>query len=165
MGLIVSIRIIAIGMAVTALVALAACATSPEDEQRQKDMEADIDEIMNYELDKSEFGEARDCLSDVQYRNMRPLGDRHVLFDGRKDKQWVNVLRGRCIGLRDDSIFIMRPIMAGRSCDKDRFEVIDSTQPVVSGAGLAMGTTCVLGEFKPVAKVQLEEIEKRLEMR
>jgi len=150
---------------VSPLLGLAACATSPENEQRRKDMEADIDEIMNYELDKSEYGEAKDCLSDIQYRNIRPLGDRHVLFEGRKDKQWVNVLHGRCIGLRDDSVLIMKSTMAGRSCDKDMFEVIDSGQPVIFRGGLATGGTCVLGEFKPVAKGQLDEIEKRLEMR
>ena len=80
---------------VAALLALAACATSPEDEQRRKDMEADIDEIMSYELDKTEFGETKNCLSKNEFRSFRALGDRHLLFEGRNDKQWVNVLRGR----------------------------------------------------------------------
>ena len=145
---------------VAALLALAACATSPEDEQRRKDMEADIDEIMSYELDKTEFGETKNCLSKNEFRSFRALGDRHLLFEGRNDKQWVNVLRGRCHGLSDDSVFIMKPTFSGRTCENDRFEVVER-----SSVSLSMGIACVLGEFRPVAKGQLHEIEARLEAR
>jgi hypothetical protein len=147
---------------IAALLALAGCAASPADEQRRQDMEADIDEIMSYELDETEFGEASNCLSSNQYRSFRPLGDRHLVFEGRKNKQWVNVLRGRCPGLRADSIFIMKPTMSGRSCEMDQFEAVDRTGDYLSGG---RGATCVLGVFKPVAKAQLQEIETRLEMR
>jgi hypothetical protein len=145
---------------IAALLALAACAMSPADEQKRQDMEADIDEIMSYELDETEFGEAKNCLSNNEYRSFRALGDRHLLFEGRRDKQWVNVLRGRCSGLRDDSAFIMNPTSSGRACDQDHFQVVDRYNVT-----MAMGITCVLGEFKPVAKAQLQEIEKRLETR
>ena len=146
----------------TCLLAFAGCATSPEDERRRLDMEADIDEILGYELDEAEYGKPRDCLSVHEYRNFRPLGDRHLLFEGRKDRQWVNVLRGRCLGLEEDSRFIMRQNMSGRACDKDRFEIMDPFDPVSSGG---MGRTCILGTFKPVSKGQVAEIEDRLEMR
>ena len=148
---------------VAVLLVLGGCATSPEDDSRRQNMEADIDEILSYELDKTEFGDAKNCLSTNEYRSMRALGDRHLLFKGRKDKLWVNVLRGRCPGLRNDSTFIMNPTMSGRTCDKDRFEVIERFGGSLS-RGIS-GPMCVLGEFKPVAKGQLEEIETRLEMR
>ena len=149
--------------AVTAgLVAFAGCATSPADERRRLDMEADIDEILGYELDEAEYGKPRNCLSVRDYRKVRPLGNRHLLFEGRKDKQWVNVLLGRCLGLKDDSRFIMRQNMSGYACDKDQFEIMDPFDPV-SGGG--MGPTCILGEFRPVSKGQVAEIEDRLEMR
>lgn len=154
----------AISAIVAALLALGGCATSPEAESRRQDMEADIDEIMSYELDKTEFGDPKNCLSENQYRSFRPLGDRHLLFEGRKDKQWVNVLRGRCVGLRSDSIFVMRQTTAGRSCDMDRFDVVDRSDALMS-TGVGMGPTCVLGEFIPVAKAQVQEIEARLKMR
>ena len=156
-------RRIALGTIMAALLALAACATSPEDEQRRIDMEADIDEIMSYELDKTDFGEAKSCLSKSEYQSFRALGDRHLLFYGRSDKLWVNVLRGRCTGLRDDSAFILDQTSANRTCDMDRFEVVDRSLMTQGFAGT--GATCVLGEFRPVAKAQLEEIETRLEMR
>ncbi len=158
------IKRLAIGAVATALLALAACATSLEDEQRRKDMEADIDEIMSYELDKTEFGEPRNCLSESQYRSIRALGDRHLLFEGRRGKLWVNVLRGRCSGMDNDSIFVIRPSFGGRPCERDRFEAIDRLDATSAMGGAGMGPVCILGEFKPVAKAQLEEIEARLEM-
>jgi hypothetical protein len=155
-----SIRRIAIGTVVAALLALAACATSPADEQRRKDMEADIDEILTYELDKTEFEDPGRCLRESQYRSFRPLGDRHLLFEGRNGKQWINVLHGRCVSLDDDTVFVMHLTSSGRVCDKDRFEAVDR---MALGAG--MGPVCVFGEFKPVAKAQVQEIEARLEAR
>ncbi len=140
----------------------AGCATSPEDERRRLDMEADIDDILTYELDPAEYGEPKTCLSAHEYRSFRPLGNRHLLFEGRNEKQWVNVLRGRCPGLHKDSKFIMRPNVSNRVCDKDQFDIADHIDPyTLSGKG----PTCVLGEFKPVTAAQVEEIENRLEMR
>ena len=154
-----------IGTVVAALLALAACATSPVDEQKRQDMEADIDEILSYELDKTEYGEPGNCLSESQYRSYRPLGDRHLVFEGRDDKQWVNVLRGRCPGLDNGGFLVMTKSLSGRLCDKDRFEVADQVGSVVSRGSAGTGPTCVLGEFRPLAKSQLKEAEARLEMR
>ena len=125
-------------------------------------MEADVDEILSYELDKTEFGDPENCLSKQKYRSFRALGDRHLLFEGRNDKQWINVLRGRCLGLDRDNMFIMKPTSAGRACDMDRFEIVDRSDALLSQG---MGTSCTLGEFLPVAKAQVQEIENRLEMR
>jgi hypothetical protein len=156
-------RRIASSAVIAALLALGSCVTSPEAESKRQDMEADIDEIMSYELDKTEFGDPKNCLSENEYRSFRPLGDRHLLFEGRNDKQWINVLRGRCVGLRNDGIFIMRQSTAGRSCDMDRFDAVDRSNALLS-TGVGMGPNCVLGEFIPVAKAQVQEIEARLEM-
>ena len=150
---------------VAAVLALAACATSPEDEQRRLDMEADIDEILSYELDETEVGVPSACLSEYQFRSYRALGDRHILFEGRKDKQWVNILRGRCSGLDDGGFFIMNQSTSGRLCDKDRFEVGDRLDLSATRGFAGLGPSCVLGEFRPVVKAQLKEIEERLEAR
>ena len=145
-----------------ALLGFAGCAASPEDERRRQDMEADIDEILGYDLDPAEVRTPKNCVSTREFRRFRPLGDRHLLFEGRKDKLWVNMLRGRCLGLEKDSKFIMRQNMSGQVCDKDLFEVMDRFDPI-SSAG--KGSTCILGEFRPVSKGQVAEIENRLEMR
>jgi hypothetical protein len=149
-------------LTLASLLAIAGCATSPDDEQRRKDMEADVDEILRYELDPLEYGEAKGCLSDAEYRSYRALGKRHLLFEGRQGRLWVNVLRGRCPNLHDDSVFIMRSNVARHVCDTDRFEVTDRFDPF---SGVGMAPTCVLGEFKPVTEAQVKEIENRLEMR
>jgi len=147
---------------IASLLVLAGCAMSPEDEQRKKDMEADVDDILSYELDLAEYGEPKTCLLDSEYRSYHALGKRHVLFRGRQGKLWVNVLRGRCPNLDDDSVFVLKPSMGGRLCDTDRFNVADRFDSL-SSANTA--PTCVLGEFKPVAEAQVKEIETRLEMR
>jgi hypothetical protein len=147
---------------VATLLALAGCATSPEDEQRRKDMEADVDEILSYELDPLEYGEPGKCLFDSEYRSYGALGDRHLLFRGRQEKLWVNVLRGRCPNLNEHSVFIMKPNMASRLCDGDRFEATDRLGSLSSIGALPQ---CVLGEFRPVTEAQVKEVENRLEMR
>jgi hypothetical protein len=129
---------------------------------RKKNMEADIDEILTYELDETEYGKPRNCLSENNYRSFRALGNRHLLFEGRNGKQWVNILRGRCAGLNRNSMFIMHPSTAGRACDMDRFEVTDRSNALSSSA---MTSSCMLGEFIPAAGPQVQEIENRLETR
>ena len=125
-------------------------------------MEADVDDILSYEHDPAEVGEVRKCLSNSEFRSYRALGKRHLLFSGRRNRQWVNVLRGRCPNLNDHSVFIMRPSSSTQLCDTDRFEVTDRLDPLSSVGTLP---TCVLGEFKPVTEAQVKEIENRLEMR
>ncbi len=146
-------------LAAISLLFLAGCAGSPVEEERRKQMEADVDDILTYENDPAEVGEVRDCLTDNEYRSYRALGKRHLLFYGRKNRQWVNVLRGRCAGLRKDTLFIMKPLSSGRVCKLDQFEAADR------GAPLSVAATCTLGEFLPVTEAQVEEIENRLEMR
>ena len=147
---------------VASFVAFAGCATSPEVEDRRKAMEADVYEILSYELDPLEYGEPRKCLSESDYRSYRALGQRHLLFSGRPGKQWVNVLRGRCSNLNRDSIFIMEPATSTQLCELDRFRAGDRLDSVRTASTMP---TCVLGVFKPVTEAQVKEIEERLEMR
>ncbi len=150
---------------VAALLVLASCATSPEAEEERRAKEADIDEIVNYKLDATEVGDDRKCLSDKEYIRFRALGPRHLLFEGKKDKQWINVLRGRCSGLRFNDMFITKPSNTGRLCDMDRFEAVNRSDPSVLQRIESSGYKCMLGVFKPAVKAQVEEIEKRLAMR
>jgi hypothetical protein len=77
-----------------ALLIIAGCASSPDDESRRLAMEADIQDIL--ELSLGEDGKPLRCLSDLQYGGFRALGEKHLLFTGRGDKRWVNTLRTRC---------------------------------------------------------------------
>jgi hypothetical protein len=149
-------------MITASLLTAAGCATSPEDEDRRKAMEADIDEILAYENDPAEVGEARNCLSENEFRSHRALGNRHLLFEGKRGQLWVNVLRGRCSSLDTNSVLVMKPSLSGRLCEMDRFNVVYRFESLSSARS---APSCVLGEFKPVTEAQVEEIEARLKMR
>jgi hypothetical protein len=152
-----------IGAFIAALLSFAGCATpSPLAESRKQAVEADIDEILTYTVDPTEVGEPKRCLSKTAYRDYRALGDRHLLFEGRRNKQWINVLRSRCSNLNRGGIFVMKPTSGGQMCNADLFRVVDRVG-TISWRDLEMGPTCILGEFKPVTRAQVEEIEKRLD--
>lgn len=150
----------------------AGCATSPEAESRRQAIEADITEILSYELDPAEFGETKRCLSDHEYRNFRALDDRHILFEGRRDRMWINTLRGRCHDLRFGDVLIVKSFGATRMCDMDRFQVADwfgwpwyRRWPWQWGGTWGTGPACSLGKFQPVTEAQVEEIEALLKSR
>lgn len=159
-------------LAFCAALFLAGCATSPEVESRRQAIEADIDEVLSYPLDPAEFGETKRCLSDTQYRNFRPLGDRHILFEGRRDKRWINALRGRCHDLRWGDVLVVRSFSGMRMCDMDRFHVTDwfawpwyRRWPWQWGGNWSSGISCMLGKFQPVTEAQVAEIEALLKSR
>jgi hypothetical protein len=162
----------AITMACAAAMFCTGCATSPEAASRRQAMEADIDEILSYELDPSEFGETKRCLSDHEYRNFRPLDDRHILFEGRRERLWINTLRGRCQDLRHGDVLVVRSFSSMRMCDMDRFQVADwfdwpwyRRWPWHWGGSWGTGAHCSLGKFQPVTEAQVAEIEAVLESR
>ncbi|MBT8085194.1 MAG: hypothetical protein HKN35_11300 [Woeseia sp.] len=149
----------------------AGCAVSPEEQNRRQAIDADIEEILSLPLDGEEQGETTRCLSERDYQSFRPLGDKMIVFEGRRDKLWINKLRARCPQLRDGDILITRPINARRMCDTDRFAVADwfdspwyRRWPWQWGTGQA-GEVCVLGNFHPVTEAQVDEIEALLEQR
>ena len=145
-----------------ALLLVAGCATSPQDEERRQAIEADILDIVTLSL--GEDGKPLRCLSDVHYGGIRPLDEKHLLFTGKGDRQWVNILRHRCSDLRHGSVLRVRPHSSSHICSTDRFAVDDwfewpwySRAPWHWGAW-STGMTCTLGSFYPVTEAQLEEI-------
>jgi len=146
-----------------ALLLIAGCASAPEDESRREAAEADIQDILTLSL--GEDGKPMRCLSELQYRGMRPLDDKHVLFTGTGGKMWVNALRNRCYDLRHGSVLRVRVQSFSRICDMDRFAVDDwfewpwySRWPWDWGTW-STGMSCTLGKFYPVTQGQVEEIE------
>lgn len=160
-----TVKIAIVVAGATAFLLLPGCATSPEAEARRAAAEADIDEIMSYELDPDEYGEVKRCLSGHDFDNFRALGDRHILFEGRRGKLWINTLRGRCSDLRHSDVLVVRQYTGSRMCDMDRFSAGDwfdygaRRRPSDWGTGAA----CVLGRFHPVTEAQVAEIESVLE--
>ena len=148
---------------------VAGCAASEEIEERRAAINADIDEILSLTLESEDLGEPARCISESQYRNFKALGDRHMLFEGSRDRLWVNTLRGRCVDLAHGDVLITRSFSARRLCDGDRFEVAEwFDRPFYRGwpwtwGRWPTGPSCTLGKFQPVTLGQVDEIEARLE--
>lgn len=149
---------------IIAVLLLAGCATSPEAESRRQEKEASINEILAQPLDPTEFGETKRCLSDHEYRNFRALDNRRILFEGRRDKLWINTLRARCPDLRHGAVLLVKSFSSRRICNMDTFQVSDWFEwpwyrrwPWQWGRW-ETGVRCSLGKFQPVTNAQVEEI-------
>ena len=139
------------------------CAGTEEIAERRAAINEDIDEILSLTLESEDFGEPVRCISETQYRNFEPLGDRYILFEGSRDRLWINTLRGRCFDYRDGDVLITRPFSARRLCDGDRFEVAEWFDLPRRAGRLPTGPTCAFGTFQPVSQGQVDEIEALLE--
>lgn len=146
------------------------CAASPEAEERRRLMEEQIGLILAEPLDEEKYGTTRRCLSDTDYRSLRIIDDRRILFEGRRDRLWLNTLRTRCPDLRHSSVIVVRPTLTmGRMCEMDNFYVSDwfswpwyRRWPWYWGWGWGASATCALGEFQPVTESQVELIEEAI---
>jgi len=161
-----------VSTACTAALLCASCAVSPEAEEQRLAREAEIAHILSVELDPAEYGETKRCLSDTEYRSYRALDDRRILFEGRRDRFWINTLRSRCTDLRHGDVLVVRQFSSTRMCDTDTFEVAEwfdfpwyRRWPWHRGGNWGTGLRCSLGKFQPVTKAQVEAIEAALEAR
>ncbi len=132
--------------------------------------EADIDAILSVQFDPAKYGETRRCLADREYRSFRPLGDRHILFDGSRGRLWINILQHRCSDLRYGDVVVVRPFGGMRMCQMDQFQVADwfdwpwyRRWPWHWGPSWGTGIRRALGEFQPVTAEQVAEIEAVLQ--
>jgi len=159
---------------VFATVLLAAgCATSPEVAERQLLINARIESILSDAASIEQLGGPQRCLSDFDFRSFRALGDRHLLFDGRGEKMWINTLRSRCPDLRHGRVLrVNSTVSVSRMCNLDTFQVDDwfawpwyRRWPWSWGSGWSTGMTCTLGKFQPISQAQLDAIEEALELK
>ncbi len=158
--------------ALAAAVSLSGCATSPEAQARRETMEQDIAEILSAPLDPTEYGETKRCLSDAESRGFRVLDDRRILFQGSRNRLWLNTLRTRCPDLRYSTMLRVKSVSWGRICDTDTFYAGDwfdwpwyRRWPWHWGSGWGTEIPCRLGRFQPVTEGQVAEIEDVLQRR
>lgn len=152
---------------------VAACAVSPEAEERRRAMEEEIGFILAEPLGEEKYGETRRCLSDHEFQNFSVIDDQRIVFEGRRGKLWLNTLRTRCPDLRFHSVIVVRPTLSmGRMCAMDTFYVSDWFEwpwyrrwPWYWGWGWGASATCMLGEFQPVTESQVELIKEAVRKR
>ena len=160
-------RILLIVGLVIVLLLISGCASTPDDGTGKPPVSERIDAILSIPIEGMEEPETQRCLSNMRVRNFKPLGDRHLLFEGRGGQYWVNTLRTRCYDLRHGTVLSVRSSgMSNQYCDGDRFAVGDwFTWPWYRRWPWSWGTpwqttgsACVLGKFQPVTEQQVDDI-------
>ena len=117
--------------------------------ERGENEEVTVEEVLANPLDDDAYANTKRCLSTARYRRIDIVGDRALVFYGRGDDAWLNMLPYRCRGLRSDMMLAIEQSNF-RVCALDRFKGLPrgSTQ---------LGTTvCALGEFERLSHDEVE---------
>jgi len=150
----------------------AGCAASPETENRRRAIDAEVDAILAQSLNDPSTGKPERCLSESEYRRFEVLDDRHLLFEGRRDRFWINTLRSHCPDLQYGNVLVVRSYGSiTRICELDSF-VADEwfswpwyrRWPWHWGTW-GTGMRCTLGDFQPVTATQVQAIKDVLRSR
>ncbi|MEM1176549.1 MAG: DUF6491 family protein [Pseudomonadota bacterium] len=143
------------GISVISLL-MAACTTLPDDGTGPQPIGDRIDEVLDIPTEGTEAPALKRCLRETQIRNFEPLGDRHMLFEGRRGEYWVNRLSGRCPDLDGGTLLAVRTSgLSNQFCDGDRFSLRDW---FTGGRGTNLSAVCSLGKFQSVSEVQVQDI-------
>ena len=134
------------------LLALAGCASRSDNDE---DSYARIQQIVGAES-TSDVQPDR-CLSTHEYQSVKVLDDGHLVFEGTGDRQWLNQLRTRCVGLRPRATLLF-DLHANQVCNLDSFTAVSK----VFWFWQRESGTCVLGNFHPVSSAQVEMIRREL---
>lgn len=155
-------------LTLSAALLLTACAVAPEGEARRQAVEADIDAILSQPA-AAELGDTQRCLSNTQFDSFRALDDEHILFEGLRNRRWINTLSVPNPDLRYGDVLVVKQFSGSRLCEDDRFYATDwfdypwyRRWPWNWGPSWSSGTQGMLGEFQPVTAAQVAEIEAAL---
>ena len=101
-------------------------------------------DVLGSPLDDADYAKSARCLFRGLYRRIEVLNDQVLVFHGRGERVWLNVLQRRCAGLRPDMILSLE-LRNMRICAHDQFRGVvrigsDVSTPI-----------CILGEFAPVS--------------
>lgn len=140
-------------LAVAMLTGCAGSGPSPEQQAAQAKAQETLDQILAAPLSSEEYSKTERCISTFEYDTMEVLDDQHVIFEGRGDRVWLNTLRNRCIGLRRDSVPVIR-LRDSQLCDLDTFQARDS----MLGVWTRTSATCSLGTFSRITPEQADTI-------
>ena len=140
------------------------CASSPQAQEQTETKAERVEAILTEAAGADDYVAAERCLHSHRFRHIRILDDRQVVFEGRRDEYWLNVLPVRCPGLRRGSSIAIERVSSGL-CKLDSIAPYDwlgspwyRRWPWPWGAG----PKCALGEFQPITELQLEAIKAAL---
>ena len=138
----------------------AAClaAATAEKQEPAQDEEPPItaEEILANPLGEEAYQQSSRCLSTGKYRRVEIMNNQILVFHGRGDELWLNILPNRCMGLQPDMILeIERRGM--RVCARDQVRGVSRFRTD------APSMPCSLGEFHPTRPENLTAIRDALE--
>ena len=105
-------------------------------------------EVLANPLDEQAYSNTTRCLAVSRYRRVEIVGDRALVFHGRGDDAWLNVLPRRCAGLRPNMVLAFEQ-SALRVCALDRFTALPR------GASGFTTSICSLGSFEHMTAEQV----------
>ena len=141
----------AFARATVAVLAATLLACAAADERTADSPEADgltAQEVLANPLDEQAYSNAARCLAVSRYRRVEIVGDRALVFHGRGDDAWLNVLPRRCAGLRPNMVLAFEQ-SALRVCALDRFTALPR------GASGFATSICSLGSFEHMTAEQV----------
>lgn len=118
---------------------LAACATTPDDNQRSAEAQRELARW----LDGKVPGQAQTCLPSFRTQDMVTMDERTILFRDGANRVWRNELNGPCSGLgRPGTALLTRQFGGTGLCRGEIAQVVDTSGGFVVGS-------CSLGDFVP----------------
>lgn len=134
----------------------AASAQGAEQADDAPDQQITAEEILANPLGDEAYQQSARCLSPGKYRRVEIMNNQVLIFHGRGDEKWINILPNRCLGLQGDMIpqFEKRGM---RLCERDQF----SGQPRFRLDAPSM--PCSLGRFHPTNPDNLAAMRDALE--
>ena len=113
------------------------------------------EEILANPLEDAAYVKNVRCLSTARYRQVDIVDSKVLVFRGRGNRAWINMLLRPCAGLRRDMILTIER-RGSRICRRDFFKGVPRL-------GREAGTaTCALGMFYPVAQDNLDALRHAL---
>lgn len=114
------------------------------------------EEILANPLGEEAYRQSLRCLSTGKYRRIEIMNHQVLVFHGRGDEMWLNILPNRCMGLQPDMILEiekrgMRVCARDQVRGKPRFRTDAPSMP------------CSLGEFHPTRPENVTAIRDALE--
>ena len=114
-----------------------------------------VEEVLAAPLADRDYSQSRRCLATNRYRRIDIVTDQALVFIGRGDTVWLNMLPYRCHGLRRDMVLVLEQ-SSMRVCSRDRLRGLarSSAEPATAA--------CALGQFQPLARENLAAMRDAL---
>ncbi|MCE2459572.1 MAG: hypothetical protein J4F38_02170 [Pseudomonadales bacterium] len=139
-----------------AVACLAAASAEKQEQAQGAESKITAEEILANPLGEEAYEQSSRCLSSGKYRRVEVMNNQVLVFHGRGDEMWLNILPNRCMGLQADMILSIEK-RGMRLCARDQFRGLPRFRPD------AASMPCTLGDFHPTRPENVTAIRDALE--